>query len=128
MWREAQILALRPKGFAVLHYLVAHAGTLVTKQAILEAVWQETIVSDTVLKVCIAEIRQALGDTPKTPRVIATVSRRSYRFLAPVTTVGMPPDMPAVRHSPLPAGVDSALQQVAPAERRLPPVVGRAAE
>ena len=43
------------------------------------------MVSEAVLKVCLSEIRKALGDTVKTPRFIATVHRRGYRFIAPVT-------------------------------------------
>lgn len=86
LWHGVQMLALRPKAFAVLHYLVAHAGQLVTKDALLEAVWPDTTVSDAVLKVCIAEIRKVLGDTGRAPQCIATVHRRGYRFIAPVTT------------------------------------------
>jgi DNA-binding winged helix-turn-helix (wHTH) protein len=85
VWRGAAHIALRPKTFAVLHYLVAHAGQLVTKEALLEAVWPETAVSDGVLKGCMHELRRALGDTAQTPQFVATVLRRGYRFLAPVT-------------------------------------------
>jgi DNA-binding winged helix-turn-helix (wHTH) protein len=56
VWRGAAHIALRPKTFAVLHYLVAHAGQLVTKEALLEAVWPETAVSDGVLKGCMHEL------------------------------------------------------------------------
>jgi DNA-binding winged helix-turn-helix (wHTH) protein/tetratricopeptide (TPR) repeat protein len=79
------MLTLTPKAFAVLQYLVAHASQLVTKEALLAAVWPEMAVSEAVLKVCLSEIRKALGDTVKTPRYIATVYRRGYRFIAPVT-------------------------------------------
>jgi DNA-binding winged helix-turn-helix (wHTH) protein len=99
VWRGAAQIALRPKTFAVLHYLVAHAGQLVTKDALLAAVWPETAVSDGVLKDCMYELRRALGDSAQAPQFIATVPRRGYRFLAPV--VEHPEAVPAPA-SPLP--------------------------
>jgi predicted ATPase/DNA-binding winged helix-turn-helix (wHTH) protein len=77
-------LLLPPKAFAVLRYLVAHAGQLVTQDELLEAVWPETHVQPEVLKSRIFEIRSALGDRPKPPRFIETLPRRGYRFIAPV--------------------------------------------
>ena len=85
LWRGDQMITLRPKVFAVLAHLVAQAGQLVTKEALFEAVWPETAVTDAVLKACIREVRRALGDMAQTPRFIATVHRRGYRFIAPVT-------------------------------------------
>jgi DNA-binding winged helix-turn-helix (wHTH) protein len=65
-------ILLPPKAFAVLCYLVVHAGRLVTQGEILEAVWPETYVQPEVLKSRIFEVRNALGDRPKTPRFIPT--------------------------------------------------------
>src|SRR5262247_4430681 len=84
VWHGTEILTLTPKAFAVLHYLVTHAGQLVTKEVLLAVVWPGMAVSEAVLKVCLSEIRKALGDTVKTPRFIATLHRRGYRFIAPV--------------------------------------------
>src|SRR6202162_5847497 len=86
LWRDAQEIPLRQKTFAVLCYLVEHPDELVTKEALLDALWPETYVSDTVLTVCIRELLRALGDERKTPRFIATVHGRGYRFLPTVTT------------------------------------------
>src|SRR5215510_3440951 len=87
LWHGAQALPLMPITCALLECLVAHAGQLVTKDALLEAVWPETAVSDAVLKVRLSELRKLLGDVAKAPTYIATVHRRGYRFIAPVTTV-----------------------------------------
>src|SRR6266446_9785006 len=84
LWYEAQALPLPPKVYAVLHYLVTHPDRLVTKEEILEAVWPETTVTDAVVRVAIGAFRKVLGETAQTPRYIATVPRRGYRFLAPV--------------------------------------------
>src|SRR6266511_6193588 len=72
LWRGDQLLPLPPKPLAVLVYLVAHAGHVVTKAAVLEAVWPDAMVTEGVLKTCLGQIRQALGERAKTPRYIAT--------------------------------------------------------
>lgn len=84
LWRAGELVPMRPKTFAVLAALVTCAGEVVTKEALLDRVWPNTAVSDTVLKVCLREIRQLLGDSAKTPAYVATVHRRGYRFLAEV--------------------------------------------
>jgi predicted ATPase/DNA-binding winged helix-turn-helix (wHTH) protein len=81
LWRGSQVIKLRPKAFAVLAYLIERPGRLVTKEALLNAVWPETFVGDAVLKVTIRQIREALGDDPKSPRFIETAHRRGYRFI-----------------------------------------------
>ena len=93
VWQASQELFLRPKAFAVLHYLLERPGQFVTKRELLEAVWPRTYVNDGVVKVCIRELRKVLGDDVRTPRYIETVYRRGYRFIAPVqveTTDGRP--------------------------------------
>jgi DNA-binding winged helix-turn-helix (wHTH) protein/tetratricopeptide (TPR) repeat protein len=86
LWRGKRLIALTPKAFAVLCQLVEHAGQLVTKEALLTAVWPEIYVSEGVLSECVRELRHALGDTPQSPRFIETVHRRGYCFLPTVTT------------------------------------------
>src|SRR5262245_34713143 len=76
LWRGTQPLALTPKAFAVLQYLVTHADRLVTKDTLLDAVWPETAISDAVVRIAIGELRRVLGDTAQAPRFIATVHRR----------------------------------------------------
>src|SRR5919201_678257 len=85
LWRGTQPLALTPKAFAVLQYLLTHPDQLVTKDTLLDAVWPETAISEAVVRIAIGEVRRALGDTAQAPRLLATVHRRGYRFLAPVT-------------------------------------------
>ena len=89
LWRgegvaEERIL-LAPKAFAVLRYLVEHPGRLVPHDELFEALWPKTYVQPEVLKSHIAAIRGVLGDDARKPRFIETLSRRGYRFIAPVT-------------------------------------------
>ena len=87
LWRGKQAVALTPKAFAVLVYLLQHSGQLVTKEQLLQAVWADSLVTDASLKVCIREVRKALRDRPQKPRYIETVHRRGYRFIAETTLV-----------------------------------------
>jgi DNA-binding winged helix-turn-helix (wHTH) protein len=98
LWRHRETadderMLLPPKAFAVLSYLVAHAGRLVPQEELLEAVWPETYVQPEVLRKHIFTIRQALGDAPTQPQFLETLPRRGYRFLAAVrpSPVAAPP-------------------------------------
>jgi pimeloyl-ACP methyl ester carboxylesterase/DNA-binding winged helix-turn-helix (wHTH) protein len=77
---------LTPKAFALLTHLAHHAGRLVSKQDLLDAVWPGVFVGDGVLKSTIREVRKALGDDPHAPRFIETAHRRGYRFVATTAT------------------------------------------
>jgi DNA-binding winged helix-turn-helix (wHTH) protein len=80
--RAGEPVALAPKPFAVLCALASKPDKLVTKNELLDAVWGHRFVTESVLKSAISEVRAALGDDPKQPRYIETVSRRGYRFIA----------------------------------------------
>jgi len=89
LWRgdglaEERIL-LAPRAFAVLRYLVEHPGRLVSHDELLGALWPKTYVQPEVLKSHITAIRAVLGDDARRPLFIETLSRRGYRFIAPVT-------------------------------------------
>jgi class 3 adenylate cyclase len=88
LWDGERRLPLPPKTFAVLRYLVSHAGRLVTKDELLDAVWPDTHVADGVLKARMRELRAALADDADAPRYIATVHRRGYRFIGEVSSQG----------------------------------------
>ena len=77
---QGQPVDLAPKPWAVLAYLAARPGRLVGKDELLDAVWGHRHVSDSVLKVTVNALRNALGDDAKAPRWLHTVSRRGYRF------------------------------------------------
>ena len=99
LWHGHEEIILRPKSFAVLQYLVAQPGRLVTRAEVLQAVWPGISVSDAVLTVCIGEIRQALRDSHQAPQFIETVHRRGYRFLATITATPEPEDAPELERS-----------------------------
>jgi DNA-binding winged helix-turn-helix (wHTH) protein/predicted ATPase len=123
LWRGKRSVSLKPKSFAVLHHLLINAGRLVTKDELLDAAWSGVHVGDAVIKTTIKEIRLALSDAAKTPRFIATVHRRGYRFIARVQSGGasVPADSPSARRRhPLPLG--------SPGTSSLQPLLGRESE
>ena len=72
---------MRSKSFGVLRELVRKRGRLVTKEELFRTCWPDTAVSQTVLRVCIGEIRAALGENALKPAVLETVGRRGYRLM-----------------------------------------------
>src|SRR6266481_5670649 len=134
LWRgdgaaEERIL-LAPRAFDLLRYLVEHPGRLVAHDELLEALWPKTYVQPEVLKRHIASIRAVLGDDARKPLFIETLSRRGYRFIAPVTAT--PAGPPPSRTTNLPEAVseligrEAALGQITAlvTEHRLVSLVG----
>jgi TolB-like protein/DNA-binding winged helix-turn-helix (wHTH) protein len=97
--QRGDVIALRPKSFALLQYLVTHPARLVRKDELLAAVWPDVVVTEDSLTRCISEIRVALGDTGA--QAIKTISRRGYLFDALVVPADdvVPAAVPAGDHS-----------------------------
>lgn len=70
-----------PRPMALLTALAARPGKVFSRTDLMDAVWSGVVVSDETLSRCISDLRQALGDDPRTPRYIQTLSRRGYRLL-----------------------------------------------
>jgi pimeloyl-ACP methyl ester carboxylesterase len=98
LYQGAATVPLTPKAFALLQFLAEHAGRLVPKHELLDAVWPNVFVGDAVLKGTIREVRKALGDDHHTPRFIETAHRRGYRFVSPVSATSPSPAAPAAGH------------------------------
>jgi TolB-like protein/DNA-binding winged helix-turn-helix (wHTH) protein/Tfp pilus assembly protein PilF len=88
LWRGQERVQIPPKAFDVLRYLVENPGRLVTPDELLEALWPETYVNPEILRKYILDIRKTLGDRPDKPVFIETVTKRGYRFIAPVVEEG----------------------------------------
>src|SRR3984893_6195523 len=95
LWRGQERVPIAPKAFDVLRYLVENPGRLVTQDEVLEKLWPETYVNPEVFRKYILDIRKILGDRPDKPEFIETVTKRGYRFIAPVIDEGatLPPDI-----------------------------------
>jgi adenylate cyclase len=78
-------VALRPKSFELVRYLVENPDRLVTREELLKAIWPNVTVTDQALAHCVSEVREAIGDGDQT--IIKTIPRRGYRLMAPVVRV-----------------------------------------
>src|SRR5262245_32917301 len=81
LWRGDQLVDLRPRSLAMLRYLAERPAQVVTKKELLSQLWPGIYVSPTVVKVCVREIRHALGDETAKPQFIETVGMQGYRFI-----------------------------------------------
>ena len=85
---EGSRVHLSPKSFDLLEILIERRPALVTKSELQDLLWPDTVVLEANLGNAVAEIRKALGDDPRSPRFVWTVSRRGYRFAADVDVAG----------------------------------------
>ncbi len=85
--RDGAPVALTPKVFELLVLLAANGGRLVEKDALMRAIWPETVVEEGNLTKSIFMLRQALGDTGDVRAYVATVPKVGYRFVAAVERV-----------------------------------------
>ena len=83
--RDGRVLPLVSRAFDTLLYLVERPGELVSKDALLKAVWPGTIVEENNLNQSIAAIRRALGERAGEHKYIVTIAGRGFKFVAPVT-------------------------------------------
>lgn len=85
LWHNGARIALQPKLFAVLRYLVENPGRLITHDELLDALWPETYVQQQVLRTYVLELRKVLGDDARQPQFIESVPKRGYRFVSAVS-------------------------------------------
>ena len=82
--RGGTVVPVEPQVFDVLAYLVQNQGRIISKDELLEAVWQGRIVSDAALTSRISSARRAIGDDGATQTYIRTVHKRGLRFVGDV--------------------------------------------
>lgn len=89
MWKAGYRIKLQSQPFKVLTALLEHSGEVVSREELQTRLWgKDTVVDfDHSLGTAINKIREALGDSAENPRFIETLSRRGYRFIAPVKIV-----------------------------------------
>jgi DNA-binding winged helix-turn-helix (wHTH) protein len=83
--REAEEIAIEPRVFTLLAYLVENSGRVITREELLDKLWPDTHVTDASLSQAVASLRAALHDDVQTPKYLATLPRRGYKFVAKVS-------------------------------------------
>ena len=81
---ESEGRHLEPKAMDLLVFLAASGSEVVSKNALIDAVWEGRFISEGTLTNTIAELRRALGDDARNPRYIETIPKRGYRLVAAV--------------------------------------------
>lgn len=121
--RHGQRLDFEPKATRVLIHLLQNRDRAITKDELVDAVWEGAAVTDNAITRVIAQLRKGLGDDPKSPRYIETLPTVGYRFIAPVTEASGSP--PARRnwlaYFPIPIALISPLIWFAASSRRRTP-------
>ncbi len=86
LWREGVLVRLQAQPAQVLGMLVDHAGQVVSREELRQAVWgADTFVDfERGLNFCISQVRSALKDDSTEPRFIRTVPKQGYQFIAPI--------------------------------------------
>jgi DNA-binding winged helix-turn-helix (wHTH) protein len=87
LWRGGRLVELPPQVFDCLAYLVEHHDRAVGRDELVAAVWGRTEVSDTLLGQTMLRIRRELGDDGKEQRIVRTIPRFGYRWVAPLEAV-----------------------------------------
>jgi DNA-binding response OmpR family regulator len=85
-------LELSRKEFDLLHLLMANAGAVLTRERLIEEVWDTTWFGTTkTLDVHVSSLRKKLGDDPSLPRYVHTARGVGFRFAAPDEIAGRAP-------------------------------------
>lgn len=90
LFRNGKPVAVEPQVFDLLHLLLRNPKELVSRDKIVEVVWNGRIVSESAISARIAAARKAIGDDGKSQSVIQTVTRRGLKCVADVTVRNAP--------------------------------------
>lgn len=85
LWRGSEEIKLPPRASALLAALAERSTEIVTKEELIDRVWDGKAVGDDALTSCVQELRRALGDDPRNPKLVETRHRRGYRLRVPAT-------------------------------------------
>jgi DNA-binding winged helix-turn-helix (wHTH) protein/tetratricopeptide (TPR) repeat protein len=104
--RGAEVLRLEPRVMDLLVALAARAGAVVSREELLDTVWEGAFVTDEALTTAVYQLRRALGDEARRARFVETVSKGGYRLVAlvePLPGATPPRPVPPGAHPPSPA-------------------------
>lgn len=81
VWRDGVEIRMSNKEFDLVSYLIARAGSVVTREELMREVWQTTFwTSAKTIDVHLGWVRRKLGDDTRRPTLITTIRGRGLRF------------------------------------------------
>lgn len=99
--------AIEPQVFDLLSYLITERGRVVTRDEMIDTVWNRRVVSDSAISARINAVRNAIGDSGARQDWIKTIPRRGFRFVGAVEDV----EKASLDHTPAPAADEPARRQ-----------------
>jgi len=82
--RGADVVSVTPQVFDLLAYLIHNRERVVSKDDVINAIWNGRIVSDAALTTRLNAARTAIGDSGEEQRLIKTLPRKGFRFVGAV--------------------------------------------
>src|SRR5437667_10285985 len=96
--RGADVVSVAPQVFDLLDYLIRDREPVVSKDDLINAVWNGRIVSDAALTTRLNAVRSAIGDTGEKQRLIKTLPRKGFRFVGAVLEAAEVAPMVSMAH------------------------------
>ena len=84
--RNGTVVRVEPKVMELFVRLAEAPGTVVSKQELFDSIWPGVVVGDDSLTRTVSELRKALGDDARHPRIIETIPKRGYRLIGPTSS------------------------------------------
>jgi len=103
LWRGVAIVPITPQVFDLLDYLIRNRERVVSKDDLIDTIWNGRSVSDAALATRLNAARSAVGDSGQEQRLLKTLPRKGFRFVGPVREAHGPADAPVADDHPKPA-------------------------
>lgn len=111
--RDGNQVSVEPQVYDLIHLIVTNPDRLITRDEIIDTVWNGRIVSESAISARIASARKAVGDDGKSQSIFRTIARRGLEMAAKVSSEGatpavakadIPPPLPRIRYATAPDG------------------------
>jgi TolB-like protein len=90
LYRRTEIVSIAPQVFDLLDYLIRNRERVVSKDDLINSIWNGRSVSDAALTTRLNVARSAIGDTGEEQRLIKTLPRKGFRFVGAVRETQRP--------------------------------------
>lgn len=120
--RDGAVIPLERKAIELLVLLADHAGEVLSRQELLDRIWESVVVTEDVLYRTVSMLRAAVEDDPSSPKRLRTIRKVGYQLVAEVTRADTPPPRPPAsddRPSTILDRAPTPLSAVTPATREV---------